>query len=113
MVPACALEAINEDLSSTLQRLSDPGSARWEVFIDPNEGAVVDGEGEHLDPPNLQLLQVGPHTIRFRLEASCIQKVGHTLKREDAVMGRYVHCIVQGGLSQFAITQNFQDLVLQ
>ena len=79
-LPACTLEAVDEDLPSTLQRLSYPGTAGREVLLDPNKGAVVDREGEQLDPPPLQLLQIRPHTIRFRLEACCIQKVGHTLK---------------------------------
>ena len=109
LVPACTLEAVNEDLSSTLQRLSYPGTAGREVLLDPNEGTVVDREGEHLDPPPLQLLQFRPHTIRFRLKAGCIQKVGHTLKQEDGIISNYM----QGGVSQFAITQNLQDLSLR
>ena len=78
--PACALEAVDKDSSSTLQGLSDPGTARAEVFLDANKGAVVDPEGEHLDPPPLQLLQVRLHTIWLCFKACRVQKMGHTLK---------------------------------
>ena len=78
--PACALETVDKDFSSTPQSLSDPGTAHREVLLDPKKGAIVDGKGEKLDPSPLQLLHVRPHTIGFRLETRCIQKVGHSLE---------------------------------
>ena len=78
--PARTLEAVDKDPSSTLQCFSNPGTARREVFLDPNEGTVVDRKGEQLDPPPLQLVLVRLHAIWLSLEACRIQKMGHSLK---------------------------------